>query len=68
MPKILDARPSKYTTPYGKKVISMNVSPELEKKIITKARSLDLTRQSYIITLINADLSKDKEIENGNVD
>ena len=47
----------------------MQVSPELEKKIITKARSLDLTRQSYIITLINADLAKDKELEeNANLD
>lgn len=60
MAKLLDAIPSKYTTPYGKKVIAIQVSPALEERIINKARSLDLTRQSYIITLINADLRKDK--------
>ena len=60
MPKLKKDQLSNYTTPYGKKVIAINVSRDLEKRILDRAKSLDLTRQSYIITLINVDLEKQK--------
>ena len=47
-----------YITPYGKKVIAIHVPPEIEEKILACARKKGLTRQSYLINIINADLDK----------
>lgn len=48
-------------TKCGKKIISLYVTPEFEAQIKEKAKSKNLTRQAYLITLINADLENKEE-------
>ena len=49
-----------YITPSGKKIITLHILPEFEKEINERAASKNLTRQAYLITLINADLEQAK--------
>ena len=63
MAKLNDGVPTKYTTPYGKKIIALNVSPEMEQRILEAAKRKCLTRQSYIMVAINEQLEKDETKE-----
>ena len=50
-------------TKYGKKIIALYITPEFEEQITRRAKSKNLTRQAYLITLINADLDAEKEAQ-----
>lgn len=49
-------------TKSGKKIISLYITPSFEEEIRRRAATLHLTRQAYIITLINADLALQKAV------
>ena len=48
-------------TKSGKKIISLYITPEFEEQISRRAKSKNLTRQAYLITLINADFEQSEE-------
>lgn len=61
MPRLGKGEVTNYVTPYGKKVVSMVVTAEFEKKLAERAASKSLTRTAYIVTLINKDLEEAAE-------
>lgn len=51
---------SKYTTPYGRKVINLNITPEFEERLRKEATKKSLTRPAYIIMAVNKQLEEDE--------
>lgn len=61
MPKLPFDDCGKYTTPSGKKVILLNMTPELHARISAAAKAKSLTRQAYIIVAVNDLLERDED-------
>lgn len=50
-----------YTTPQGKKVIGLHMTPEFYTRISNCAKKKSLSRQAYIISAINVALEQDED-------
>lgn len=61
MPRLAFNECSKYTTPSGKKVIVLNMTPEFYTRISNCAEKKSLSRQAYIISAINEALERDED-------
>lgn len=61
MPKLSFDECGKYTTPSGKKVILLNMTPEFYTRLSAAAKAKSLTRQAYIIVAVNDLLEQDED-------
>ena len=60
MGRVKTGEPSRYMTPSGKKVIHINISPELDERITNVTLKMSLSRAAYTVLALNERLAKDE--------